>query len=166
VEHYGPFVVLVSNDSVSSPPAPFRFDLPIPGAVTLPRAGWTLEASGPLPRKHGSTEEPRQPGNRKESASARAGAEEVHIEAAGLGTHLVVRSRQPGDRVRPLGLGGEKKLQDVFVDRKVSRNERDDVPIVTDKKDRIVWVAGHVLGEEFRVTEHTKAVVVLKLRRI
>ena len=83
-----------------------------------------------------------------------------------MGSQLVVRSRQPGDRMRPLGLGGEKKLQDVFVDRKVSRTDRDDVPIVTDIHDRIVWVAGHVLGEEFRVTEHTKAVVVLKLRRV
>jgi tRNA(Ile)-lysidine synthase len=156
VEHSGPFVVLVSNDSVSSPPAPFRFDLSIPGAVTLPRAGWTVEAQGPLPR---------QPGN-EDVGAARAQSEEVQIEAAGLGSHLVVRSRQAGDRVRPLGLGGEKKLQDVFVDRKVSRKDRDDVPIVTDKEDRIVWVAGHVLGEEFRVTEHTKAVVVLKLRRI
>jgi len=30
---------------------------------------------------------------------------------------------------------------------------------------RIVWVAGHVLGEPFRVTPHSEAVVVLSLRR-
>ena len=54
------------------------------------------------------------------------------------------------------GSDGRKKLQDVFVDRKVGRDERDRVPVVTDERGRIVWVAGHVLSEEFRVTDHTK----------
>ena len=79
---------------------------------------------------------------------------------------LTVRNRRPGDRLRPVGLGGRKKLQDVLVDRKVKRSERDTVPIVTDASDRIVWVAGHVLSEEFRVTERTKGVIILKLRRV
>ena len=90
----------------------------------------------------------------------------VEIEARGLGPGLVVRSREPGDRIRPLGLGGRKKLQDVFVDRKVDRDERDRVPVITDERGKIVWVAGHVLSEEFRVTDQTKAVIILKLRRI
>ena len=33
---------------------------------------------------------------------------------------LAVRNRRPGDRFRPVGLGGQKKLQDYFVDRKVA----------------------------------------------
>ena len=53
----------------------------------------------------------------------------------------------------------------VLVDRKVPRNERDRVPIVTDQAGQIVWVAGHVLAEPFRVTPLTKSVVVLTLRR-
>jgi hypothetical protein len=48
----------------------------------------------------------------------------------------------------------------------VDRRERDAVPIVTDSTGRIVWVAGHVLGEAFRVTEGTKGVIILKLRRV
>jgi hypothetical protein len=36
---------------------------------------------------------------------------------------------------------------------------------VTDPENRIVWVAGLALAEEFRVSDRTKAVVVLKLRR-
>jgi tRNA(Ile)-lysidine synthase len=79
---------------------------------------------------------------------------------------LVVRSRLPGDRLNPLGLGGQKKLQDLFVDRKVRRADRDQIPIVTNEFGRIVWVAGHVLDEGFRVTDRTKAVIILKLRRI
>ena len=77
---------------------------------------------------------------------------------------LAVRNRRPGDRFRPVGLGGHKKLQDFFVDRKIARGDRDSVPIVVDDQDRIVWVAGHRIDEAFRVTDASQAVVVLKLR--
>jgi len=77
---------------------------------------------------------------------------------------LVVRARRPGDRFHPLGLGGRKKLQDFFVDRKVPREERDRTPIVVDGDGRIVWVAGHGIAEDFRVSQGTHDVVILKLR--
>ena len=41
------------------------------------------------------------------------------------------RYRRPGDRLQPLGHRRRKKVQDVFVDRKVPRDDRDSVPIVT-----------------------------------
>jgi tRNA(Ile)-lysidine synthase len=77
---------------------------------------------------------------------------------------LAVRFWRPGDRFRPLGMAGHKKLQDFFVDRKVPRAERDRTPIVVDANDRIVWVAGHAVAEDFRVGGLTRAVVILKLR--
>jgi tRNA(Ile)-lysidine synthase len=78
---------------------------------------------------------------------------------------LVVRNRRPGDRFRPIGLNGSKKLQDLFVDRKLARDERDRVPVVVDKTDRIVWVAGYGIDEAFRVTDSSQAVLVLRLTR-
>jgi tRNA(Ile)-lysidine synthase len=86
----------------------------------------------------------------------------VVIEACGLVAPLVVRNRRPGDSFRPLGLGGQKKLQDFFVDAKVLRSERDAIPVVVDSRGQIVWVAGHAVAEDFRVTDRTKAVVILK----
>jgi tRNA(Ile)-lysidine synthase len=152
VEPSAGFVVLVPSGSASPPPVSFRFDLPIPGEVHLPSAGWTLQAEGPI--------------RRLADAKERVGApDRVCLDAARLGAALVVRSRRPGDRLRPLGVGGSKKVQDVLVDRKVPRDDRDQVPIVTDRTGRIVWVAGHVLAEEFRVSGDTNTVVILKLRR-
>ena len=77
---------------------------------------------------------------------------------------LAVRYRRPGDRFRPAGLNGGKKLQDFFVDRKIDRGVRDRVPIVVDDADRIVWVAGHAIDEEFRVTDPAQAVLILRLK--
>jgi tRNA(Ile)-lysidine synthase len=83
---------------------------------------------------------------------------------ADLVAGLNVRFRRRGDRFRPLGLAGRKTLQDFFVDRKVPREERDGTPLVVDSDDRVVWVAGHAISADFRVTGRTRAVVILKLR--
>jgi tRNA(Ile)-lysidine synthase len=79
------------------------------------------------------------------------------------GEILAVRNRRPGDRFRPVGMQGTKKLQDFFVDRKVARRERDAVPLVVDEKDRIVWVAGYGIDEAFRVTDPAQHVLILRL---
>ncbi len=59
---------------------------------------------------------------------------------------LVVRGRRDGDRV-----GGRRKLQDVFVDAKVPRAERDGWPVVADDTE-VVAVPGIVEDVEVRVT--------------
>ena len=81
-------------------------------------------------------------------------------------TPFAVRNRRPGDRFRPLGLDGRKKLQDYLVDKKVPRDRRDQVPLVVDQSDRIVWVAGHGIDDDFRVTDPAQAVLILRLRQV
>ncbi len=98
-------------------------------------------------------------------ASVDYGTGAVVVDARELGAHLIVRPRRPGDRLQPLGAPGRKKVQDVLVDRKVPKDDRDRVPIVTSESGQIVWVAGEVLAEPFRVTSLTTTVVVLTLRR-
>ena len=88
------------------------------------------------------------------------------IAADGWAAPLAVRNRRPGDRFRPFGLDGQKKLQDFLVDRKVARADRDRVPLVVDENDRILWVAGHEIDEAFRVTEASRAVIILTLRQV
>jgi hypothetical protein len=43
---------------------------------------------------------------------------------------------------------------------------RDRVPIVVDGADRIVWVAGHAIDHEFRVTDPAQAVLILRLKQV
>ena len=89
------------------------------------------------------------------------------VAAAPLRGALAVRTRRQGDTVRPLGMGGRgRKLQDFLVDRKVSRAERDSLPLVVDQDDRIVWVVGQSVAEDFRVTGPQQAVILLKARRL
>ena len=60
---------------------------------------------------------------------------------------LEVRTRRPGDRLA----GRRKKLQDVFVDAKVPRAERDAWPVVV-REGEVVAVPGIVEDAEVRVT--------------
>ncbi len=86
------------------------------------------------------------------------------IDADQVMLPLRVRQRVPGDRLRPLGAPGRRKVQDILVDRKVPRASRDTTPIVVDAQGRIVWVAGHVVAHEMRVTATTTRMLLLTLR--
>ena len=91
---------------------------------------------------------------------------EVGVAAGSLELPLGVRSRRPGDKFRPLGAPGRRKLQDFLVDRKVKREDRDTVPLVVDGRDRIVWVVGQSVAEDFRVTDPSQGVILLKVRHL
>jgi tRNA(Ile)-lysidine synthase len=88
----------------------------------------------------------------------RAGAEgEVALDAAALGDAVIVRAWQAGDRMRPAGLGGSKKLQDLFTDRKVPRGRRHSIPVV-DAAGEIAWIPGVAVGEHFLPREGGRSV--------
>jgi tRNA(Ile)-lysidine synthase len=61
---------------------------------------------------------------------------------------LAVRARRPGDRLA----GRSKKLQDIFVDAKVPRSQRDGWPVVVGGDDEVVAVPGIVEDARVRVT--------------
>jgi tRNA(Ile)-lysidine synthase len=89
---------------------------------------------------------------------------EALLDADAAGAALVVRSRRAGDRLRPLGLGGEKTLQDVLVDAKVAEEERDGVPLVCASWG-IAWVVGQRLDERAALREGSRRAVRLRFRR-
>ena len=85
------------------------------------------------------------------------GIGEVAVSAPALGSSVVVRAWEEGDRMRPVGLGGTKSLQDLFTDRKVPRALRSSLPVVC-VGDEIAWVAGVAVGERFAVSGDEPAV--------
>jgi tRNA(Ile)-lysidine synthase len=74
---------------------------------------------------------------------------------------LSVRTRSPGDQFQPLGMEASAKLQDVLVNARVARGERDGLPLVTCDAG-IAWVVGVRIAHWARVTEATKRVLRLK----
>ena len=95
-----------------------------------------------------------------------AQSDAVYVSAATLSDPLIVRSWLPGDVFRPLGLGGRKKIQDLFVDRKTDRLVRQKVPIVADERHGIIWVAGHSVSDDFRITSNTEGMLLLRVKKL
>jgi tRNA(Ile)-lysidine synthase len=67
---------------------------------------------------------------------------------------LTAGPRRKGDRFRPLGMNGTKKLQDLFVDRSVPQSERDRKVIVRNAN-HIVWIPGEGLDHRAAVRPST-----------
>ena len=180
IERTGGLVRLVPRRGRGAPAARpgFSYRLEVPGAVAVPEADVVVRAEvapadagvcGALPVRGGLAQD------REVAASADAGVcgggaggpAEPAAVAALPAAPLVVRSWRSGDRHRPLRLGGRsRKLQDLFVDRKVPRADRARVPIVLDADGRIVWVMGFGVSHDFRVGAGNESVLILKVRSL
>jgi tRNA(Ile)-lysidine synthase len=87
------------------------------------------------------------------------------LDPAALGEAVTVRSWREGDRIRPLGLGGSKSLQDLFTDRKVPRSLRRALPVVA-AGDRIAWIAGVAVSEEFAAKPDSPESAVIRAAQV
>ena len=74
---------------------------------------------------------------------------------------LKLRNRQNGDRFTPYGMKGSKKLKDFFIDSKVSRDQRDKVPLIVDDEN-IIWVVGYRVNDLCKLTNGTKNVLMIE----
>lgn len=63
---------------------------------------------------------------------------------------ITARSWQTGDRMAPLGLGGMKKLQDIFSDLKVPAAERHRIPLLICGEE-IIWLPGYRIARGWEV---------------
>ncbi|MCX8052261.1 MAG: tRNA lysidine(34) synthetase TilS [Armatimonadetes bacterium] len=80
------------------------------------------------------------------------------FDTAKIKGSLRVRNARPGDRIRPFGMRGTKKLQDLFVDKKVPLSERTRAAVVVDDE-KVLWVVGVAASEDAKVTSKTTNVV-------
>lgn len=71
------------------------------------------------------------------------------------GAELTLRRPRPGERMRPLGLGGSQKLSDLFVNAKLPQRARAGWPLLC-KGDEIVWAPGLRLADAYRVRAGTR----------
>lgn len=77
---------------------------------------------------------------------------------------LVVRTPVPGDRMRPLGMAGTKKVSDLLMEAGVPRWERARWPLLLDRRG-IAWVVGVRVSEDHRVMPDATEVLRVEARR-
>jgi tRNA(Ile)-lysidine synthase len=71
---------------------------------------------------------------------------------------LTLRKWKQGDKFKPLGLNGFKKLSDFFKDQKLSKFDKEAAWIL-ECNQHIIWVVGHRMDDRCKVNEGTKRII-------
>ncbi|MCT4508979.1 MAG: tRNA lysidine(34) synthetase TilS [Tepidibacter sp.] len=79
--------------------------------------------------------------------------------------NLSIRNRRNGDKIKLLGLGGSKKIKDLFIDLKIPKEERDLIPILSDENG-IMWVIGHRMSEDYKIESNTRNVLRISFKAL
>ena len=86
---------------------------------------------------------------------------QVQVDADLIKFPLVLRPWQIGDTFKPLGMEGSKKVSDYFIQKKLNRFQKEDVPILVNGDGQLIWIVDMRLDNRFKVTENTKKVLTL-----
>jgi tRNA(Ile)-lysidine synthase len=87
----------------------------------------------------------------------------AYLNADKIKYPLVVRNWKTGDKFKPFGMKGTKKLSDFFVDEKFSLVEKE-ITWILASTNKIIWVVGHRIDEDFRISEKTETILQLSVQ--
>ncbi|WP_059103611.1 tRNA lysidine(34) synthetase TilS [Shouchella shacheensis] len=82
------------------------------------------------------------------------GSAAVSFDADEVAFPLEVRPRKAGDRIRPLGMNGSKKVNRLFIDHKLARRLREEWPLVVDANNEILWIP-YIHSSRLASTRHS-----------
>lgn len=91
-------------------------------------------------------------------------SEEI-VDLERLALPLTLRFRHDGDSFNPLGAHGSCKLKKFFIDHKVPKETRNQVPVLMDQ-DKIVWVVGYRISDDVKITDTSRKLLRLKVVRL
>ena len=79
---------------------------------------------------------------------------------------LVIRPRRAGDGFTPLGMAGQTiKLKDFYINLKIPQRARGKWPLIC-AGDQVIWVVGYQIAHPFRITEETKHILHLEIKKL
>ena len=136
-------IVVFRNEDIR-----FREEINFPGIHSLDRL--YLEISGEIADYSGDT------GRIADNWS-------VSVDLDKAPAPYMVRSVEKGDRVRLLNAPGARKLSDIFIDKKISRSLRPEIPVIT-ARGKIIWIAGIGIANNVKITQHTTRVLKLSVK--
>ena len=112
----------------------------IPGEAVISRRNVTIEVVDAVPDDFRSQHPPNPHAE--------------YIDADRLELPLIVRPWRDGDRMRPLGMPGSKKVSDILTDARVPSSRRRQELVVEDANG-IIWLVGHRIDQRVRIVEPT-----------
>lgn len=137
----------------------FNYFLKVPGITKIPEIGFSFRAKILKGRPKTLKEDSPRP-----SSEERGSKEKAYFDYERLRAPLFLRNREEGDRFQPLGMRGSKKLKDFFIDEKIPLKERERTSLLLSGKE-IIWVVGQRISDKAKVTNKTKKVLMVEVKR-
>lgn len=75
---------------------------------------------------------------------------------------VTLRTKKEGDYLQIDQKGNTKKLKNFFIDKKIPREERENLLLLADGN-HIMWVIGERISEAYKIDESTKNILIVKL---
>ena len=72
--------------------------------------------------------------------SDKDGNDICRLNSKNISLPLYIRNKNNGDYIEIKGLNGKKKIKDIFIDKKIPKDKRDNYPLLVDSKNNILWV--------------------------
>ncbi len=89
----------------------------------------------------------------------------MYVAAEELIFPLRIRIWQEGDRFKPFGMDGMKKVSDFFINQKIPLNVKRTIPILLNGDGKIIWVCGYRSDDRFKVKPDTKKIITFELKK-
>lgn len=140
----------ITRKEIKIAPLEYEVEIPMNKAIVLEELGIKVEA-------HRISKE--------KSKMFSTGANVKSFDIDKISGKLVIRNRRNGDKIKPLGLGGTKKIKDILIDSKVPLENRNSIPIICDDE-KILWLVGHCISEEAKISESTDEVIRISIKNI
>jgi tRNA(Ile)-lysidine synthase len=130
---------------------PSEKEVLLPGITAFPELGGSLETS--LAR---ADDLPADIGARDPAVE--------HFDMKSIFPPLRIRTRRRGDRIRPFGSGGTKKLKDLLIDLKIPPDRRETTPVLEDSRG-LLWVVGLRRSDRAKITGNTRETLTVAWRK-
>lgn len=82
-----------------------------------------------------------------------------HFDAQKVGSRLTIGNWRPGDRFQPIGMSKPVKLQDLFVNLKIKRDQKHLLLVARTETGEIFWVQGLRIGDAYKLDNNTAEVL-------
>jgi tRNA(Ile)-lysidine synthase len=93
------------------------------------------------------------------------GKSEVVLDYNKFKFPLTLRLWKNGDKIKPLGMQGHKKVSDVLIDNKISIPDKEKTWVLV-SDDKIVWICGWVMNDDFKITSVTEKALKIRVSPI
>lgn len=88
----------------------------------------------------------------------------IRLNSKDIKLPLVVRTRTNGDKIKVKNMSGTKKLNDIFIDMKITQSKRDSWPVVVDANNQIIWLPG-LKKSQFDVPKTLEYDIIIKCEK-